>query len=39
VKRWLVVLVASVLLASRAVAADWVIVPGERVGPIDAGTS
>ena len=38
-KRWLVVLVASVLLASRAVAADWVIVPGERVGPIDAGTS
>jgi hypothetical protein len=39
VRRWLVVLVASFLVAARSVAADWVIVPGERVGPIDAGAS
>ena len=38
-RRWLVVLVAALLVAARAVAADWVIVPGERVGPIDAGAS
>ena len=38
-KRWLFVLVAGCLVAARSVAADWVIVPGERVGPIDAGTS
>ena len=38
-KRWLLVLAAGFLIAARAVAADWVIVPGERVGPIDAGTS
>ena len=37
--RWLVVLVASLLVATRSLAADWVIVPGERVGPIDAGAS
>jgi len=39
VRRWLVVLAAGVLVAARALGADWVIVPGERVGPIDAGTS
>ena len=38
-KRWLLVLAAGFLIAARAVAADWVIVPGERVGPIDAGAS
>ena len=38
-RRWLVVLVAALLVAARAVAADWVIVPGERVGPIEAGAS
>ena len=38
-RRWLVVLAAGFLVASRSVAADWVIVPGERVGPIDAGAS
>ena len=38
-RRRLVVLVASFLVAARSVAADWVIVPGERVGPIDAGAS
>ncbi len=38
-KRRLAVLLAGVLIAARAVAADWVIVPGERVGPIDAGAS
>ena len=38
-RRWLVVLVAGFLVAGRAVAADWVIVPGERVGPIDAGAN
>ena len=38
-KRWLLVLVAGCLVAARSVAADWVIVPGERVGPIDAGVS
>ena len=38
-KRWLFVLVAGCLVAARSVAADWVIVPGERVGPIDAGVS
>jgi hypothetical protein len=39
VRRWLVVLVASFLVAAPSLAADWVIVPGVRVGPIDAGTS
>jgi len=39
VRRWLVVLVAGFLLATRSLAADWVIVPGERVGPIDAGAN
>jgi hypothetical protein len=38
-RRWLVVLVAGLLVAARSLAADWVIVPGERVGPIDAGAS
>ncbi|HSC65875.1 MAG TPA: hypothetical protein VLD35_19705 [Caldimonas sp.] len=38
-KRRLALLAAGVLIAARAVAADWVIVPGERVGPIDAGAS
>jgi len=38
-RRWLVVLVAGFLVATRSLAADWVIVPGERVGPIDAGAS
>jgi len=33
-RRWLVVIVAGLLVAARAVAADWVIVPGERVGPM-----
>jgi hypothetical protein len=39
VTRWLVVVVASFLVATGSLAADWVIVPGERVGPIDAGAS
>jgi len=39
VRRWLVVLVVGFLVAARPLAADWVIVPGERVGPIDAGAS
>ena len=38
-RRWLVVLVAGFLLATRSLAADWVILPGERVGPIDAGAN
>jgi hypothetical protein len=38
-RHWLVVLVAGFLVATRSLAADWVIVPGERVGPIDAGAS
>jgi hypothetical protein len=38
-RRWLVVLAAGLLVSARALAADWVIVPGERVGPIDAGAS
>jgi hypothetical protein len=39
VTRWLLVLVASFVVAAPCVAADWVIVPGERVGPIDAAAS
>jgi hypothetical protein len=39
VRRWLLLLVAGLLVAARSLAADWVIVPGERVGPIDAGAS
>jgi len=38
-RRWLVVLAAGLLVSARVLAADWVIVPGERVGPIDAGAS
>jgi len=37
--RWLLAVVASFVLAAPAVGADWVIVPGERVGPIDAAAS
>ena len=37
--RWLLALVATLFVAAHGVAADWVIVPGERVGPIDAGAS
>jgi hypothetical protein len=38
-RRWLVVLATSFLVAAPSLAADWVIVPGERVGPIDAGAT
>jgi len=37
--RWLVAIVASFVLAAPCAAADWVIVPGERVGTIDAAAS
>ena len=38
-RRQLFVVLAGLLVAARSLAADWVIVPGERVGPIDAGAS
>ena len=38
-RRRLLLVVAGLLVATRSLAADWVIVPGERVGPIDAGAS
>ena len=38
-RRRLVVFVAGFLVAARSLAADWVIVPGERVGPIDTAVS